>query len=153
MRILLIEDESNKAKQVTECINKIDEDMDLSSCKSYSSALVNLNQYSYDLIILDMSLPLYDVDCEPQDTNEFDTFAGLEILSELKRKKQMVKVIVFTAFDILGENDNKMSLFELDEQIQENFPELYLGCIHYNTSSLEWKTELIKNIELLKKRM
>ena len=50
---------------------------------------------------------------------------------------------------MIEDDTKKINLEQLDDQMKENYSNYYLGCIHYDESSLEWKTELenyLKNI-------
>ncbi|HRR76027.1 MAG TPA: response regulator [Ruminococcus sp.] len=144
MNILVVEDEENKAKRILSFLHTTMEDNIVDMAKSYMSALIKLANNKYDYIILDMSLPLNDDNYVQED---FNTFAGLEILDELKRKQREERVVVFTAFDILGENEKRISLPELDERMKMKYSENYIGCVHYNALSLEWQAEIINKIE------
>ena len=70
-----------------------------------------------------------------------------EILDEIERKELSVKVLVITAFDVIEDDTKKIHLEQLDQQMKENYSNIYLGCIHYDQSSLEWKSELKKYVK------
>jgi len=143
MNILFIEDEIAKAKQVVDYVKSISESINIIEKRSYTSGVLEIRSRSYDYLLLDMSLPLYDIgDYENNYQNEFETFAGLDILEEIVRVNMKVKVIVITAFDILGENDDRINLEQLDDKMRSEYSEVYLGSIHYNVSSLEWRKQL-----------
>lgn len=144
MRLLYVEDEDEKAKAV---VDYLVEAHSIDLMKSYTSGVRAIYEREYDLILLDMSLPLYDYDSEDNEDNEFDTFAGIDIIEELIRLSRQEKVAIITAFDILGEGDNKVDIYQLDKKMQQDYSEIYLGIIHYNASSLEWKRELQEIIE------
>ena len=139
MKILLIEDENDKIKHITSHLKKKIKGIELCVAKSYKSGIISIYQQQYDLILLDMSLPLNDVSDNEFMENEFETFGGMDILEEMKRIENETKVIVITAFDVLGENENKMTLDQLNEIMARKYCKIYLGCIHYNSSAREWK--------------
>lgn len=143
MNILYIEDEIAKAKQVVDYVKSISENIKIVEKRSYTSGVLEIRSHPYDCLLLDMSLPLYDIgNLENSDQNEFETFAGLDILEEIIRINIKVKVIVITAFDILGENDDRINLEQLDDKMRSEYSDVYLGSIHYNISSLEWRKQL-----------
>ena len=144
MNILYVEDEEVKAKEVMDSINK---KHNVDFRKSLSGGLSAIQQNQYDLILLDMSLPLYDYDSEDEDENDFETFAGIDILDELIRKSRNDKVAVITAFDILGEGENEMTMLQLDSKLQEEYKGIYLDLIYYDSSSLEWRRTLQSILE------
>ena len=139
MRVLVVEDEENKAKHILAFMKDAAMGFEVEMAKSYMGALIKLTSGKYDFVILDMSLPLNDDNYVQED---FNTFAGLEILDELKRKQRAERVVVFTAFDILGENEKRISLSELDEKMKMKYSRNYIGCVHYNALSLEWQSEI-----------
>lgn len=144
MNILYVEDEEVKAKEV---LASLDERYNVDLRKSLSKGLSAIQEKQYDLVLLDMSLPLYDYDSEDEDENDFETFAGIDILEELIRKSRNDKVVVITAFDILGEGENEITMLQLDENLQEEYKEIYLGLIYYDSSSLEWRRNLQSILE------
>lgn len=139
MKILYIEDEEEKAKEVYDLI-KEDNIVDLR--KSLNSGILALSENKYDIILLDMSLPLYDYNTEEDDENDFETFAGIDVLDELIRTERDEKVVVITAFDVLGEGENIITMQQLDEKLKNDYQKIYLGLIFYNSSSLEWRRAL-----------
>lgn len=139
MNILYVEDEEEKAKEV---VTYLSEKNKVVLKKSYSSGVSAIYDSSYDLILLDMSLPLYDYGSEDEDENEFDTFAGIDIIDELVRLERTEKVAIITAFDILGEDDNRVDVHQLDERLKHEYDKNYIGIIYYDVSSLEWRREL-----------
>lgn len=139
MNILYVEDEEEKAKEI---VTYLCEKNNVDLKRSYSSGVSAIYDKIYDLILLDMSLPLYDYGLEDEDENEFDTFAGIDIIEELVRLERTEKVAIITAFDILGENDKKIDIYQLDQRLRNEYATNYIGTIFYNVSSLEWKREL-----------
>lgn len=147
MKILYIEDEELKAKEVMELLQQMHE---VQLVKSYSSGICAIMENIYDLILIDMSLPLYDYDSADRDENDFETFAGTEIMEELFRMKRNEKVIVITAFDILGEGDNQITVSQLDKKLNTDFNGKYCGIVFYDASSVEWRRILIEKMERIK---
>ncbi|WP_416829288.1 hypothetical protein [Ectobacillus polymachus] len=148
MRILYVEDDDSKVLEVKKLVIDFIPDSKLKISNSLTSGIAEIRGNKYDLILLDMSLPLYDFkDCDDEEGNDFETFAGIDILEEMKRIKVETNVIIITAFDVLGENDNKLNLKQLDERMIKDFSSTYKGIIHYKSSSLEWRNALIKLIK------
>lgn len=141
-KILYIEDDSDKAKNVESFIVNNIEGFEIIHRKSYTSGVIAIKEDKFDFILLDMSLPLYDKDDALNEENDFETFAGMDILDEMSRIGCHSKVIIITAFDILGENENQVNLKQLDERMIYEFSDIYTGIIHYNNSSLEWEKAL-----------
>ena len=149
MKILFIEDEIVKQNDILKYLNEELSQNAVEVVHSLMGGMLALRKCEFEMVLLDMSLPLYDLNGEDEGINEFEAFGGIEILDEIERKELSVKVLVITAFDVIEDDTKKINLEQLDDQMKENYSNYYLGCIHYDESSLEWKTELenyLKNI-------
>lgn len=90
MNFLVIDDDTYKASQFTRYLTKEDT---FTVKGSYNSGLRELffnEDIKYDCIILDMNFPTFDN--EGVEINE-----GLNVLSELKRKKLNIPVVIFSS--------------------------------------------------------
>lgn len=152
MEILYVEDEKNKAGQVIQVIEENIPSVNILLRNSYNAALMEIARgNNLDLILLDMSLPLYDISeaMEYEEDNDFETFAGIDLLEELTRINSKKKVIIITAFDVLGEDENRINLEQLDKKMKREYSDNYRGIIYYNSSSLEWCHKLVELIKIL----
>jgi CheY-like chemotaxis protein len=148
MRILYVEDDDSKVTDVKKLFKELIPNNKMIITNSLTSGITEIRNNNYDLILLDMSLPLYDFkDYDNDEADDFETFAGIDILEEMKRIKVETNVIIITAFDVLGENENKLNLEQLDEQMMKEYSSTYKGIIHYKTSSLEWSNAFKKLIK------
>lgn len=149
MRILIIEDDDNKRKQVQNFIEtNYQNKVYITEKKSYQSGLKEILYSQFDVILLDMSLPTYDI--SPNETGgRFRTFAGKEILKELRRRKINIKTIVITQFDIFGEGEKITTIDELDKELKNIYSESYLGLVYYNASMSDWRKTLKILIDLI----
>lgn len=143
MSILLIEDEPSKEKNIVTFLGELLPDVKVDIKRSITSGKIEIRKKNYDHILLDMSLPLFDNDdMNYMDENEFETFGGISVLDEIDRLDKICKVIVITAFDILGEGDDKIDLPQINKQLKIEYPKIFVGTVFYNTSSLEWKDDM-----------
>lgn len=142
MRILIIEDDANKYTQIKELISAQPMDYDIVITRSYQSGLKEIFESDYDLIILDMSLPTFDITQQEQG-GPFRTYAGEEILTEMRRKNVTTETIVITQFESFGEGEDSITLEQLKTRLKDKFPRIYSGTIYYNAAESNWKNELI----------
>jgi len=142
IEILFVEDEVNKAREIKSFLTQQYDRFSISEEKSFQGAINSIRKNKYDLILLDMSLPLSD------DGLDFETFAGVDVLEELTRLESKSPVIVITAFDVLIDiNTNEsVKLVDLDKEMFEDYQNIYKGVIQYNISSVQWKDLLSKKI-------
>jgi len=150
MTILIIEDEISKERRIVNFLREAFPIEKLEVKHSVMSGEDAMQDHQFDLVLLDMSLPLYDHDdnnVQRNDSNEFDTFGGLVILDEMDRCNSPSKVIVITAFDILGEGRHRIDLQGLNKQMKIDYGNMVLDTVFYDSSSVRWR-ERIRTIIL-----
>lgn len=141
MKILVIEDDQNKLKQLSAYIRGRWAHCSITERRSYHSGLEAIKNDTYSLILLDMSMPTYDITPrEPGGRPRI--FAGSEILRQMERKKISAPVIIVTQFETFGEADKRISLAELQNQLSSQFPQNYIGTVYYNAAHDNWKKDL-----------
>lgn len=143
MRILIIEDDKTKKEKLSNLLEKHDYEIR----ESFQSGLDALRNSQYDLLILDMTIPLWEK--ENNDINQnYEQFGGERILREMKRKKINVPVVLFTMFDKFLQGNETLTF----EQINENYRRLYdfyIDGVYYDSRNDSWKSKislLIENI-------
>ncbi|MFL2077147.1 response regulator [Marinilactibacillus psychrotolerans] len=144
MRVLIIEDDKNKLNQVTSFLKEIHTHLEVVEKYSYNSGLKEvLMQGEFDLLLLDMSMPTFDI-TSTESGGRPKPFAGKEILRKLKKKRLQIPTIVITQFERFGDAENMISLKELEQELVENYSESYIATVYYNSSEDKWKNELKK---------
>ena len=143
MKILLVEDDSNKMRSIRAELRRIRPDATIVEARSYQSGMKHLMHESFDFVLLDMSLPTFDIR-QGEDGFQVDAFAGREILTEMDRKGVSVSTAVITMFETFGEGGDLMTLEELHKELAQKFPSVYRGAIYYNSSEIKWKESLGK---------
>lgn len=141
MKALIIEDDMNKAEQISNHLHSILSDIQITCKKSYQSGLREIIEERYDLIILDMSLPTYDISMR-EEGGPFLAYAGEEVLGEMQRRRIRTNVIVVTQFNSFGEGRDKMSLEQLRKRLSDRFKENYIKTTFYEASEKNWKDEI-----------
>jgi len=144
MKILFIEDDDNKIKQVNDFLREYSPNLDLVVGKSYNSGLKYIMKETYDVILLDISMPVFDKSSF-NSGGYFMKFGGEDILKEMKRNNISAKTIIVTQYDDFGEKNLK----ELKISFESEFKENYVGTVFYNAAESNWKKELkelLKNV-------
>lgn len=137
MKILCIEDLRDKYDHINDVLIK--ENCHIEWRKNYQDGLMELRNNSYDVLLLDMSMPI----CENEFLKDnFDNFAGMSILREIKRKKYDIKVVIVTGFSDFERGNNLITIKELEEEILNKYSHFYLGYIKYDSASVEWQEKL-----------
>lgn len=143
MNILIIEDDELKHEYLDKFIRGIFEHPDVQWRKSYQSALRELMENQYDLILLDMSMHIYEKTAK-ESGGSFESYAGRMILSEIDINDIHTKVIVVTGYDVYA--DGK-TLDELKEELRREFGSYYLDTVYFIASQDQWKRELTSLIQ------
>ena len=135
MKVLLIEDNEHKKNLIFSFVEDEFPNIQLELRKSYNSGLRELIKNSdYSLILLDMSLPNYDI--APGETGgDFESLAGKYLLNEMYRRDINIKVVIVTMYQNYVDK-------EFNTGLRENFSN-YLGVIYFNLNDPDsWKNEL-----------
>nr|WP_128797651.1 response regulator [Corallococcus coralloides] len=147
MKILIIEDDFNKLQRISELVRERAPTAEVTERKSYQSGLKEALRAHPDLIVLDMSMPTYDIS-PTEKGGRTRPYAGREILSELKRKKISSKVIIVTQFESFGEGAEALTLLQLNKQLQADHTGNYVSTVYYHPSETGWRDNLISAMSL-----
>lgn len=154
INILLVEDEAPKAVYIYSCLKEINSNTDIKTVKSVNSANAFLYNQLPDLMILDMSLPKFDMIVDSyQRGNSPSGLGGIEVLRFLTFEELYCPVIIITGYDYLnGENEEIISVNKIAEHFKSEFPEYIRGVIYFNSIYDDWKkhlSEIINSIGLI----
>ena len=140
-KVILIEDDKKKIEDIRAFLKDTYNLTDLVVEESYQSGLRDLITNTYDLLLLDMSIPTWDK--SPISTGgNYQKFGGWMILKELIRKNKMIKTILITMFDDFGESDRSITLDQINSLLKSEFADKYLGAVYYSSREVIWKEEL-----------
>ena len=137
MNLLIVEDDLDKLKNLTLFLDTYGEQkgikVDYTIKNSYQSGLECILSEAFDLLLLDMSLPNFDMD------NETPLSKGGElILYEMDVMNISMKTVIFTQHDDFeGE-----SLESIHDDYINKFYRFYTGYVFYNDIESNWKQEL-----------
>ena len=138
MNVLIIEDDDLKFLHISKYLKDLLPLSNLVWKKSFQTGLNELLANEYQLILLDMSMHIYEKSSE-ESGGSFETYAGRMILSEIDISEIATKVIVITGYDIY--NDGK-TLGTLKQELREEFGDFYLDTIYFIGKDEAWKAEL-----------
>lgn len=141
MKILLIEDNQYKITQMQAFLANDFPAIELTIKKSYHSGLKEIKQSSaqYNLILLDISMPTYDIKAGEQGGTPLP-LAGKLILNEMNLRDIGTKVIVVTMYENYVDGTK---LLELDKQFTTEFDSNYMGYVYFSPDdTIGWKENL-----------
>lgn len=147
MKILIVEDEFDKREKIKTHIHQILGEMAvIVECESLRSGLSKIVvEGGFDLILLDMSMPNFDISDDATDGGKPESFAGREIMAQMKLRGICTPVIVITQYRSFEKGT--VTLDGLLEQFKEKYSDFFMGAIYYNSAIEGWKKELTYYID------
>ena len=143
-RILIVEDEDPKLEHLSGFIKSISGDLKIESARSVVSALEKIEPVPPSLLLLDMSLPTFDIG-EMESGGRPQGYGGLEVLRQMTMLDIECPTVVITGYEAFpGEGGEPVDLNELGRRLKEEFPKMLKEVLHYNSTNDEWKTKLRK---------
>ena len=137
MQILLIEDNSNKLKQIKRVLTEIYPESNIEEAYSFNSGVRKVYENKWNLIILDMSLPTYDI-THTESGGDKKPVAGKNIMKRMLNRKIIVPVVIITQFETI--DDDRISLNSLNAEFQDGFKEIWKGTVFYGND--DWSIDL-----------
>lgn len=147
MRVLIVEDDELKRTQLILFLREQYSEFSIDIAKSLHSGLRRILQKNLDLVLLDMTMPTFDIGpAEPGGRPQ--AYGGREILRQLHRHNIRMPVIVVTQFERFGEDKSSLTRAELDKELCETHRPNYRGLVYYNATTMEeWRKSLASLID------
>jgi CheY-like chemotaxis protein len=152
MRILLVEDDENKRTKLSIFIRQLVPSADVVAARAYKSGLRAIVSDEFDLILLDMTMTMFDVSVE-EDGGRTQAFAGREILRQMQRRGIKMPVIVVTQYDRFGEAADDLTIEQLDSLLRDSHPDIYHGTVYYDAAASGWQDQLATRIIALQENL
>lgn len=146
MKVLVVEDDDVKRYQIEAFIRSRLAHAVLESARSLQSALELVGTFNPDVVLLDMSMPAFDVSAA-EDGFEHLPFAGREFLEHLDLQGVSPCVIVVTSFRSFGKGADAMTLPQLDAQLSTDYADVYRGSVSYSSIGDEWQSHLAQVLD------
>lgn len=140
-KILLVEDDEEKRDEIIELLNS-NFDVNIISKMSFQSGKKAILENVFDLILLDMDIPTFDINIYEKGGRK-QAFGGRMLMSEMQRFNIETKVIVVTQFDYFESANDGLNIKELDKQMLESFSNFYCGYIQIRGGVIDWKEKLL----------
>lgn len=144
MNILIIEDNANKLKQIKNFFNNYYPECSITESRSFKDGVIKVYKNEWDLIILDMTLPTYDITLSDRGGDQ-KAVAGKEIMKRMLNRKIFTPVIIITQFETF--DGDKISLSSLNAEFERDFSPVWKGTVFYEND--DWRTKLKKLLEEL----
>lgn len=138
-KILIVDDDNYKRNNIISLLQNMSEDFVIKDEKALNPGLCKLSEENFDIVLLDMSLPMFDL----SESKNFESFGGLTFLEEMKRTNTNIPTIIITQYEIFGEGSSQRTSDDINKMCKEKFQN-YKGLIVYSSSNSDWKEVLVK---------
>ncbi len=143
MKILIVEDDQYKSEAINDFLIAEFQSPDIVIKDSLSSGLFDvLDNDGFDIILLDMSMPSFDISNKDPSGGNPESYAGEDFLSQMNVLEVATPIIVVTQYDNFGTDDGQMSLAKLDKKLYATHSKIYRGSVYFKSTSISWKKEL-----------
>jgi len=150
MNILIIEDDELKTGRIRSFLESEIPGASIEVARSYKSGLRGLVAAKRDLVVLDMSLPTFDI--QPGgDGGRPLSLGGQELLRQMNRRRILYPTIVVTGFDAFGSSPDIITFSRLSDDLVRDFGHFYLGGTYFNATTDDWRDSLRPLIAAVKK--
>lgn len=149
--VLLVEDEDPKLRHLQERLSYELPGATINVCRSVNSATDYLERSQPDLVILDMSLPTFDV-TQTEGGGRPQGFGGLEVLRYIAFNDLQCQVIVITGYEAFPKGDGQVNLSDLEAELVEEFSSTISAVLRFNSVYDLWKVELHDALSNLRRK-
>ncbi len=142
LHILLVEDEAPKRGHIERLVRELLPEARISLARSVNSALDILESETVNFLLLDMSLPTFDIG-DREGGGRPQGFGGIEILRHMTMAGIFCHTIIITGYEgFQRESGGTVDLAQLRGELDEEFHEILKSVLHYNSTYDEWKDAL-----------
>jgi len=149
VRILLVEDEAPKRAHIEKFLKRFGTSVRVTVAGSVNAALDRLDVEVPDLLLVDMSLPTFDVGGN-EGGGRPQGLGGLEVLRYMAMADIVCPAIVVTGYEAFPREFGKpVELAQIRGELMEEFPQILRGVLHYNSTFEEWRIQLSDVLQTL----
>jgi CheY-like chemotaxis protein len=141
MNVLLVEDDEFKATDIIKVLGDVLEVTGVKRAMSVTSSLRMVTRESFDVIVLDMSLPTFDLS-GPGGGGSPQGQGGLEVLRLIRRLAAKPTVIVVTQYPDIEIDGKDTPLKAAPKMLREKFEINVLDCLMYEFDGDAWRAPL-----------
>ncbi|MCZ8437131.1 response regulator [Achromobacter xylosoxidans] len=136
-KVLIVEDDEYKLESVQDCLAQFG-DVEVVVCRSFTSAAKQIKRTTFDLILLDMSLPTFDGG-GASDEGEAQGLGGKRLIRLCDEYGTLCETILVTQFANYEDFGKISSVEELAGELTGILKGKFVGVVRYNRASTDWK--------------
>lgn len=141
MKVLIAEDEVQKLAHIRDFVEGLFSPVEVIVAKSVRSAIASIEKDGPDVLLLDMSLPTFDIGiAEPGGRPQ--GFGGIEVLRYADFLGIALHAFVITAYEGFEEGTKAVDLSELELKLRAEHGENFKGIVYYSGLGGDWERSL-----------
>lgn len=144
MRILVVDDEASKRRQVVALLRTLCGVEHIDEATSFQSALEQLQMNVFDWVVLDMRLTTFDLTAADAGGRP-RKFGGDEVLKKMTRRGISSKVVVLTQYSLFRESGSLLTHEGLASRLRERYTG-FVDLIPFQHSNNDWQNRLAELI-------
>ena len=142
MKILIVEDDLFKLNALKCFIEKHFKDCKIDIARSYQTGCDAAFSDKYDLLILDMTLPNFDIVNNDNGGNTLKN-GGELIMRELLEENVFFNAVIISQYETFGGE----TIEQIDNRLKSLCSSKYHGWITYSTNNNDWQEKLLNTIK------
>lgn len=135
MKALIIEDGASKLQSARIALAG----WEIEVASSVNAAKMLIRKNSYDLLVVDMNLPTFDMDTGESGRIQHD--GGISLMKYARNFQTQAKYILFTQYDNLVIEGEVVSLRDITVQLTARHQNSFLGSVLYNSENDRWMSD------------
>jgi CheY-like chemotaxis protein len=152
MKVLVVEDEDPKLDAILRLLRSLDCDVSIDVARSVKSGLAALKANMPDILLLDMSLPTFDISgSEPGGRPQ--GFGGIEIVRYVDSIGSELPVVVLSAYEAFSKDGKNIQLKTLGSELARDYPALIRGVVYFDPTRGNWSEDLTRLVSGTIRRM
>lgn len=141
MDVLLVEDDEFKAADIVRVLDDFLREAAVTRAASVTSALRSLTQCAFDLVILDMSLPTFDLS-GPGGGGSPQGQGGIEVLRLARRLNRGSNFVIVTQYPDIEIDGIEVPLASAAQVLCGRFGLNIWACVPYQFDRDDWRAAL-----------
>lgn len=147
--VLVVEDDQPKLSAITNFFRENFANWSIEEARSLTSAISKLGATRYDLVVIDMSLPTYDINETTMGGGNPQGFGGEDVIRFTAFEWPDVEMVVITQYDEFqdGDGSSSRSLKEIGQSLSAEIGRNFLGVVSYSGQHGDWQISLTQLLE------
>jgi CheY-like chemotaxis protein len=140
MLVLLVDDDDNKRRQLARVIRETLHGSSIMEARSFQGALRAMVAQRFDIAVLDMTLPAFDVSPDDEGGRTL-AYGGRDLIEQLVARGLSTPAILVTQYDNFGSGVGQ-SLDHISRELTRRYPSIFVGSVFFDIAAAGWRQDL-----------